>query len=327
MLYQYNVTTLPGTDLGAEYAWLNIKIGKFFMRVFITGATGFIGYHVVKDLIANGHEVLGLARSKEKGQALIEAGAQVHVGSLEDLESLRSGAAAADGVIHTAFIHDFSKFMESCQTDRRVIETIGEVLAGSGKPFIVTSGTGVANTVPGQLAIETNTIVSSKVFPRAMTEEAVADGVARGVNVSVVRLPQVHDAVKQGLISYLISVAQEKGVSAYVGDGQNRWPAVHVLDAARVYRLALEKGNAEAKYHAYHAVGEEGVTLREIAEAVGRGLKVSAKSISQEEASTYFGWLGMLAGLDMPASSALTQQHLNWRPIGPGLIADLEKKN
>ena len=293
------------------------------MRVFVTGATGFIGSLVVKELIAAGHNVLGLVRSDASVRALATAGAEVQRGDVEDVESLRRGAAKADGVIHTAFIHDFSKFKENCEIDRRAIEAIGSVLAGSDRPLIITSGTGMANTVPGEPAKEDNATISSAVIPRAASEEAAASVAARGVSVSVVRLPQVHDPVKQGLITYAISMAREKGVSAYVGNGLNRWPAVHVSDAARLYRLALEK-RAAAKYH---AVAEEGVPLRDIAEVIGRGLKVPVVSMSPEEAAAHFGWLAMFAGVDAPASSALTQKHLGWHPTGPGLIADLERMN
>jgi nucleoside-diphosphate-sugar epimerase len=250
------------------------------------------------------------------------AGAKVHRGDVQDLESLRRGAAASDGVIHTAFIHDFTKFQVNCEIDRRAIEAMGAVLAGSDRPLIVTSGTGLANTVPGQPAMEDNAIISAAVFPRAASEEAVATLAARGINVSVVRLPQVHDPLKQGLITFAILLAREKKVSAYVGEGRNRWPAVHVSDAARLYRLALEKAAPGAKYH---AVAEEGVPLRDIAEVIGRGLKIPVVSLSPEEAAVHFGWLGMFAGRDVPASSALTQQRLGWHPTGPGLIADLER--
>ena len=242
---------------------------------------------------------------------------QVHRGDLEDLESLRSGAAAADGVIHCGFIHDFARFEEVCEIDRRAIEALGAALAGSGRPLIVTSGTAAAFT-PGRLATEDD--APNSPMPR-VSEEAAASAAAQGVRVSVMRLPQVHDPVKQGLITYLIAVAREKGVSAYVGDGQNRWPAVHRLDAARLYRLALEKGSAGARYN---AVAEEGVPLREIAESIGRGLKMPVVSKSPEEAGEHFGWLGMFAGADIPASSALTQERLGWRPTGVGLISDLD---
>jgi nucleoside-diphosphate-sugar epimerase len=213
------------------------------MRVFVTGATGFIGSVVVDELLKAGHQVLGLSRSDSGAKSLAAAGAEVHRGSLEDLESLRSGAAAADGVIHLAFNHDafnsdFSKFDANCETDR---QAIGSVLAGSDRPFVVTSGTGLANTVPGQPAREDNPIINSSVIPRAASEEAAASVAARGVNVSVVRLPQVHDQVRQGLITYAVALAREKGVSPYVGDGLNRWPTAHVLDTAHLYRLALEK--------------------------------------------------------------------------------------
>ena len=239
------------------------------MRVFVTGATGFIGSAVVKELIAAGHHVLGLCRSNEKAAALVAAGAEVHRGAIEDLNSLKEGAARSDGVIHLAFNHDFSKFKANCEDDRRVIRALGSVLAGSDRPLIVTSGTGMANTVPGNAATEDGATISSELIPRAASEEAAASVAAEGVNVSVVRLPQVHDTVRQGLVTYAIATFREKGVCAYVGDGLNRWPAAHVLDVARLYRLAIEKAEPGAKYH---AVAEEGVSMRDIAEAVGRRL-------------------------------------------------------
>jgi nucleoside-diphosphate-sugar epimerase len=289
------------------------------MRVFLTGATGFIGSAIVTELIAAGHRVLGLSRSDAGAASLAAAGAEVHRGSLEDLESLRSGAAASDGVIHTAFNHDFSKWAANCEADRHVIEALSAALAGSDRPLIITSGTGVAHT-PGRLTTEED--APNSPIPRIASEEAAASVQARGVRVSVMRLPQVHDPVRQGLVTYLIAVAREKGVSAYVGDGLNRWPAVHRLDAAHLYRLALEKGSAGARYN---AVAEEGVPLREIAEAIGRGLNVPVVAKSPEQAGEHFGWLGMLMGFDVPASSALTQERLGWRPTGPGLISDLDQ--
>jgi nucleoside-diphosphate-sugar epimerase len=291
------------------------------MRVFVTGATGFIGTTLVKELIEAGHQVLGLTRSDAGAKSLTAAGAQVHRGDLEDLESLRTGAAASEGVIHTAFIHDFSKFEANCEIDRRAIEALGSALAGTNRPLIVTSGTASAYT-PGRPSTEED--APNSPIPRVVSEQAAASVAAKGVRVSVMRLPQVHDPVKQGLITYLIAAAREKGVSAYVGNGLNRWPAVHVLDAAHLYRLALEKGVAGARYN---AVAEEGVPLREIAEAIGRGLKAPVVSKSAEEAAEHFGWLGFFVGHDIPASSALTQQRLGWRPTGPGLIADLNAMN
>jgi nucleoside-diphosphate-sugar epimerase len=286
------------------------------MRVFVTGATGFIGSRIVPELISAGHQVLGLARSDEGAQSLAAAGAQVQRGDLEDLESLRSGAAASDAVIHTAFRHDWSRFAESCELDKRAIETMGAVLQGSSRPFIVTSGVGVAQ---GRAATEDDPPLSSPSLPRVSEATAVAL-MERGMHVSVMRLPQVHDTVKQGLITPLIAVARAKGVSAYIGDGHNRWPAAHVADVAPLYRLALEKGSAGDRYH---AVAEEGVALKDIATAIGRGLNVPVISISQDQAQEHFGFLGFFAGRDARISSAKTRAKLGWNPTGPSLLTDL----
>ena len=289
------------------------------MRIFVTGAPGFIGSALVPELIQTGHQVLGLTRSEAGAEKLRGAGAEVLHGNIEDLESLRRGAADSDGVIHLAFNHDFSQFQKNADNDREAIGAIGEVLLGSNRPFVITSATAIAANVDGKPSTEDAPTASWN--PRAASEVAVKGLTARGVNTSVVRLPQVHDTRKQGLVPYLLAVAREKGVSAYIADGSNRWPAAHVADMARLYRLAFEKAEPGA---IYHAVDEEGVSMKAIVEAHARGLRVPVISIKPEEAEAHFGWLALFAGNDMPSSSALTQEKLNWRPTGAGLIADLD---
>ncbi len=292
------------------------------MRIFVTGATGFIGSAIVPELLNAGHQVLGLARSDQGAKSLIAAGAEVHRGDLEDLDSLRSGAAMSDGVIHAAFNHDFSKFAENSEADRRAIEVIGEVLEGSDRPLIVTSGLPIT---PGRLTTEDDVPPSGSSGTPRVSEQTAISMVSRGVRASVVRMSQVHDRDKQGLATYMIALARERGISAYVGTGLNRWTAVHRLDAAPIYRLALEKGSAGARYH---AIAEEDVSVREVAEAIGRGLKIPVVALSPEEATSHFGWLEFAVSMDAPASSALTQQRLGWHPTEkPGFIADLDRSS
>lgn len=288
------------------------------MRVFVTGASGFIGRAVVKDLREHGHQVVGLARSDASEAAIKTLGADVLRGAIEDVEILKRGAESADGVIHLAFIHDFAKFAENGQIDKRAIEAIGEVLAGTNKPFVVTSGTGLL--APGRLATEDDVARAGEGVPR-VSEPAAFAFASRGVRVSAVRLPQVHGGDgKCGFVAYVFDIARKKGESAYIGDGANRWPSAHRADVARLYRLALEKGREGA---AYHAVADEGIAMRDIAEVIARQLGVRAVSITPEQAPAQFGWIAMFAGLDMPASSAKTQAELGWKPTEIGCLAEI----
>lgn len=293
------------------------------MRVFVTGATGFIGSAVVRELLDSGHDVLGLARSDEGGARLAAMGARVHRGDLEDPDSLRRGAASADGVIHIAFNHDFTVPRQvAAATDRRAIVAMAEVLEGSDRPLVMTSGT--AGLAPGRLATEEmKPDLASDRVGRYQNEEAATAFVDRNVRVSVVRFPPtVHGRGDHGFVSLLIDIARTKGVAGYPGDGANRWPAVHRLDAAHLFRLALESAPAGAKLH---GVGDEGVPVRDIAEVIGRHLNVPVRAIPDEQLGDHFGFLGAFFALDCPASSATTQKLLGWRPVQPGLIADLEE--
>lgn len=288
------------------------------MRVFLTGATGFIGTALIPELLQHGHTVLGYARSDAGAAALRALGADVHRGDLEDLAALRRGAEQADGVVHCGFIHDFSKFAENCAVDGRAIDTLADVLAGSGKPLVVTSG---IPGMPGRVSTEDDDLPTDHPMPRVSEPRALA-AATRGVRATVLRLPQVHDRDKSGLVPFLIAVAKQKGVSAYVDEGQNRWAAAHRYSTPSLYRLALEKGTAGARYH---AVEEEGITLKAIAESIGRGLKVPVISVSGAEAAAHFGLMGRFATMSNPASSALTRQRLGWVPgTHPGLIDDLD---
>jgi len=290
------------------------------LRVFLTGATGFIGFAIARELPDAGRQVLGLTRSEAGARALTEAGAEVHRGDIEDPESLRAGVAGCDGVIHTAFDHDFTKFVENCDKDRRAIEALGAALEGSARPLVITSTTAIGTPAPGQPAVE-NHFDPENPNPRIASELAGRALSGRGVNVSVTRLSQIHDTRRQGLVTKVIELARNKDVSAYVGGGENCWSATHVSDAARLFRLALEKQEAGARYH---ATAESAIAFRIIAEAVGRSLGVPVRSIPADDATDHFGWLSAFAGRDMSASSKLTQERLGWRPTGPGLIEDIE---
>jgi len=291
------------------------------MRVFVTGASGFIGSAVVPELISAGHQVLALARSDATAKSLTAAGAQVLRGNLEDLESLRSGAAQSDGVIHTAFNHDFSNFQANCENDRRALEAMAGALAGSSRPLIISSGVGLL--APGQISTEDQAVDPTSRFPRVLTEVTADALAARGVHVSVIRLaPSVHGDGDHGFVPLIINLAREKGASIYIGDGNNRWPAVHRLDAARLFRLALEKNVIGGRYH---GVAEEGIPFREIAKVIGRRLEVPVLSKTPEEAQAHFGWFTHFAMLDAPSSNRRTREVLGWEPRHPGLIADLDR--
>ncbi|AJE45805.1 SDR family oxidoreductase [Celeribacter indicus] len=290
------------------------------MRVFLTGATGFIGSAVLSELLSAGHEVLGLTRSEPGAQALKAAGAEIHRGDIADPDSLRAGAALCDGVIHTAFDHDFTRFVENCEKDRHAIAALGSALEGTDRPLVLTSTTAIGTPAPGRPAVEDH-FDPEHPNPRIASELAGRMLSARGVHVSVMRLSQIHDTRRQGLVSNVIDLARDKGISAYVGDGATCWSAAHVSDAARLFRLALERQEPGARYH---ATAEGAIPFRDIAEAVGRRLGLPVAPIPAEEAAEHFGWLAAFAGRDMSASSAWTQERLDWHPAGPGLITDID---
>lgn len=290
------------------------------MRVFVTGATGFVGSAVVKELLVSGHEVLGLTRSEVGADSLRMAGAQAHSGSLEDIECLRSGAAWADGIIHTAFNHDFSKFAENCRLDQRAIESLGEVLMGSERPLLVTAGLGML--VRGRAATEADVAPpTADGFPRVSEHTAMALA-ERGVRASIVRLPpSVHGAGDHGFVPMLVALARQKGVSAYIGEGTNPWSAVHRQDAARVYRLAIERA---ARGERYHAVAEEHIFFREIAQKIGEGLKLPVVSKAPTEVPEHFAWFAAFAAMEATATANETRKNLGWSPKEPGLLEDME---
>lgn len=289
------------------------------MRVFVTGASGFVGSAIVQELLSAGHSVLGLARTDKAAESLARSGAAVHRGNLEDLESIRQGAALCDAVIHTAFNHDFSRFKANCEDDRQVILALGEALAGTKRPLVVTSGIGLLNY--GRLATEADVPAASDVIPRAASEEATHAVAAQGVPSYILRLPPtVHAAGDHGFVPMVINMAREKGQSAYVGEGANRWPAVHRLDAAVLYRLLIEQ---QPEQRVFHAVAEEGIPFRQIAAAIGEGLNLPLVSCNEEQAEAHFGWFKHFATIDCPASSAQTRSTLGWAPQHPKLMDDL----
>lgn len=292
------------------------------MRVFITGATGFVGSGVVADLQRAGHEVLALARSDSASAALADAGVDVLRGSLEDLESLRRGASACDGAIHTAFVHDFSNFQRSCEIDKSAIETMGEILADSNRPLVVSAGTLAIR--PGQIATEDAAHAPASSHVPRVSELAALATASMGARASVVRLSVVHGDGDRGLIPGLIAIAREHRVSGYIGEGSNRWGAVERLDAAHLFRLALESAPSGSRWH---AVADEGIPARDIAAAIGRGLKVPVVSIEPERAQEHFGWIASFFSMDGPASNAITRERLGWNPTRPGLIRDLDDGN
>jgi nucleoside-diphosphate-sugar epimerase len=296
---------------------VNQKTGN--MRVFVTGASGFIGSAIVQELLKAGHQVLGLARSEESAKAIVAAGGEAHMGTLEDLDSLRKGIALADGVIQTAFIHDFSKFAANAEIDRLAVEAMLGALEGSGKPFVLTSG--LLGLKPGHISTEKD-MTSAERSLRGAAEVLTLAAASRGVRTSIIRLPpSVHGAGDHGFVPALIGIARKNGVAAYVGDGQNRWPAVHRFDAAHLYRLALEKGIAGS---VYHGIGDEGVAVKDIAEVIGKHLNIPVVSKSPEEAVTHFEFLGHFIGMDSPATGKQTKEQLGWEPVQPGLIEDLD---
>lgn len=289
------------------------------MRVFLTGATGFIGEAIIEELLGAGHEILGLARNEQKARLLERSGVSVQLGDLDDTDSLVAGARASNGVIHTAFGHDFSKYLEAGEADRRAIKAMGQALAGTGKPLVITSATTIV--MPGQLALEDQAArADSPSGVRAPSEHALAETSSRGVRSVALRLPpSVHAQGDHGFVPALIEVARRTGVSAYIGDGANRWPAVHRRDAARLYRLALEKAPAGA----LHGVAEPGIPMRDIAAAIGEGLDVPVRSLRKDQAKAHFDWLAMFVAIDNPTSSAFTQRTVGWQPHEKGLLEDL----
>lgn len=289
------------------------------MRVFVTGASGFVGSAIVKELLANGHQVLGLVRSEKAAEQLAAGGAEVLLGDVNDTDIIRQGATGCDAVIHTAFNHDFSQFKANCEADRKVIETFGDALAGSGKPLVVTSGVGLLNY--GRLVTEDDAVPGSDVIPRAASEETARAAAAKGVNAYAVRLPpSVHGQGDHGFVPIIINMAREKGESAYIGDGSNQWPAVHRKDAAVLYRLIVEK---QPEQKVLHAVAETGVPFKEIAETIGKGLNLPVISKSGDDIAAHFGWFTHFATINCPASGDKTRQALGWEPREPGLIDDI----